>query len=62
MSEIYVCTYELRQGTAVSSTGRITLEERPEPGSLLRLGHERVRVEDVSPASGGELHLVLAEL
>ena len=59
MTAAYVCTYELRRGTTVSSTGRITLEERPQPGQILTLGHERVRVQDVTPGQAGELHIVL---
>ena len=59
MPAAYVCTYELRDGTTVSSTGRITLEERPQPGHVLTLGHERVRVQDVLPGANGELHIVL---
>jgi len=59
MTGAYVCTYELRRGTTVSSTGRITLEERPQPGQVLALGHERVRVQDVFPGAAGEFHIVL---
>ncbi|MGZ4359395.1 MAG: hypothetical protein ACXVYM_01935 [Gaiellaceae bacterium] len=64
MPDIYSCTYELRRNDdSVSSTGRITLEERPQPGETLALGHEKVRVEEVLPAmSGAELHLVLSPL
>ncbi len=60
MPDIYSCTYELRRNEKVSSTGRITLDQRPQPGETLTLGHEQVRVEEVLPAmSGAELHLVL---
>jgi hypothetical protein len=45
--------YELRRGDAVIATGRIQLDERPSPGDELRLGRDRVRVEDVLALRGG---------
>jgi len=39
--------YELRRDDAVIATGRIQLEETPQPGDSLSLGTKHVRVEDV---------------
>jgi hypothetical protein len=39
--------YELRRDDAVIATGRIQLEEPPQPGETLSLGTKRVHVEDV---------------
>jgi hypothetical protein len=56
----YVCTYELRErDDAVTSTGRLTLEEAPVVGESLRLGETETRIEDVRGAGNGELHLTL---
>ena len=39
--------YELRHDHAVIATGRIQLDEPPQPGEMLSLGTQRVHVEDV---------------
>ena len=39
--------YELRRNGDVIATGRIQLEERPQPGETLSLGKNVVRIEDV---------------
>ena len=39
--------YELRRGGAVIATGRLQLEVAPEPGEMLALGTQQVRIEDV---------------
>jgi hypothetical protein len=39
--------YELRRDDAVIATGRIQLDEPPQPGETLSLGTQRVHVEDV---------------
>jgi hypothetical protein len=39
--------YELRRDGAVIATGRIQLDEPPQPGETLSLGKNVVRVEDV---------------
>jgi hypothetical protein len=58
MAALWNCTYELRENRVVVSTGRLTLEEQPQPGVVLKLGHRDVRIDEVLPASG-EVHLVL---
>jgi hypothetical protein len=39
--------YELRRGDTVIATGRIQLDEAPQPGETMSLGTQHVRVEDV---------------
>jgi hypothetical protein len=39
--------YELRRDDTVIATGRIQLDEPPQPGDSLSLGAKDVRVEDV---------------
>jgi hypothetical protein len=46
--------YELRREGEVIATGRIQLEETPEPGDELTLGATVARVEDVLPLRGGQ--------
>jgi hypothetical protein len=60
--EVYSCTYELRRGQVIISTGRLTLDEPPNTGRFLNLGQERLRIVQVLPAANGELHLVLETL
>jgi hypothetical protein len=57
-SETYVCTYEFAHGN-VFQTGRIALDGQPEPGVLIILGPETLRVHEVAPGSQGVSHLVL---
>ena len=52
--------YELRRGGAVIATGRIQLEEEPQPGETMSLGANRVRVEDVLQL-GRTPRLILAQ-
>jgi hypothetical protein len=44
--------YELRRDGAVIATGRIHLDEPPEPGDELALGPVPARVEEVLPLPG----------
>jgi hypothetical protein len=46
--------YELRRDGAVIATGRIQLDEAPEPGDELSLGSTRTTVEDVLPLRGSQ--------
>lgn len=46
--------YELRRDGAVIATGRIQLDESPEPGDELSLGSTVTRVEDVLTLRGGQ--------
>jgi len=59
-SEIYNCTYELREGEQTVATGRVTLTEPPQTGSALRLGKRVVVIED-AVALGHEYRLVLRD-
>jgi hypothetical protein len=55
----YACTYELRDGEAVVSTGRLLLDEPPTVGERLQLGDAHAQVEDVLANGLHELRLVL---
>jgi hypothetical protein len=55
----YSCTYELRHGDAVVSTGRLLLDELPAVGAWLQLGEAHARVDDVLATGLNELRLVL---
>jgi hypothetical protein len=55
----YACTYELRDGEAVVSTGRLLLEQAPTVGERLQLGDAHAQVEDVLAQGMHELRLVL---
>lgn len=58
----FSCTYELRHRSGVIlSTGRLTLQQRPAVGAMIRLCSGRAFVLDLQPASDG-LHLVLEPL
>jgi hypothetical protein len=46
--------YELRRDGAVIATGRIQLDDPPEPGDELTLGSTVARVEDVLPLRGAQ--------
>jgi hypothetical protein len=52
--------YELRRGDAVIATGRIQLDEPPQPGETMSLGAQHVRVEDVLQL-GRTPRLILAQ-
>ena len=58
----YSCTYELRDGDAVVSTGRLLLERQPAVGEQLQLGEASARIEDVLASGMHELRLVLRVL
>jgi hypothetical protein len=51
--------YELRREGVVLATGRIHLDEPPEPGDELSLGTTRARVEEVLPLR--EVHRLILE-
>jgi hypothetical protein len=53
------CVYELRDGSDVVATGRLSLDSVPAEGDTLRVGGRTARVESVAPAGAGEYHLVL---
>ena len=53
--------YELRRKGAVIATGRIQLDQKPEPGDELSLGPTRARVEDVLPRRNG-YRLILEQI
>ncbi len=53
------CVYELRDGSEVVATGRLSLDSVPSEGDSLRVGGRAARVESVAPARGGEYHVVL---
>jgi hypothetical protein len=56
------CTYELRDRSGkVVSTGRLSLEAQPSPGSSVRLGAVRAFVVDVHHGRDGK-HLILEPL
>ena len=55
----YACTYELRDGEAVVSTGRLLLDQAPSVGDRLQLGDANAQVEDVLAQGMHELRLVL---
>jgi hypothetical protein len=55
----YACTYELRDGDSVVSTGRLLLDEPPTVGERLQLGDAHAQVEDVLASGMHELRLVL---
>jgi hypothetical protein len=52
--------YELRRAGEVIATGRLQLEEEPAEGETLKLGKQRVRIEDVL-FLGARRRLVLVE-
>ena len=54
----FACTYELRDGDAVISTGHLTLEAEPRVGDTVSLGRKRYVVAEVRPGNEG-LRLVL---
>ena len=53
------CVYELRDGSDVVATGRLSLDSVPSEGDTLRVGGRTARVDSVAPSGGGEFHLVL---
>ena len=58
-AEDYPCTYEIVRGNEIVSTGRLVLEKRPVVGAFVQLGGDRLEVDDVWPASGGEIRVRL---
>jgi hypothetical protein len=50
----YPCSYELIRDGAIVSTGHITLDSPPVVGEAIDLGGERLEIESVWPAGGGQ--------
>ena len=53
------CVYELRDGSDVVATGRLSLDSVPAEGETLRVGGRPARIESVARSAGGEYHRVL---
>jgi hypothetical protein len=49
----FACTYELRDGEAVISTGHLTLEAEPRVGDTVSLGRKRYVVAEIRRGEEG---------